>query len=116
MIAIATRTANLFHGLIARIANIFKSMWKKSAPLVEEIVAALDPEEESPKPQPKKSFGGWIVRHGYSRPRKHRRRYKQTRRASYVSTAIREDYGAILSRRQRRRLGKMGMPFTPYYN
>ena len=36
---------------------------------------------------------------------------------SAVSEAIRHDYGAILSRRERRRLAREGGPaFRPYYN
>lgn len=36
---------------------------------------------------------------------------------SAVSAAIQKDYGAILSRRDRRRLAKLDeVPFKPYYN
>jgi hypothetical protein len=36
---------------------------------------------------------------------------------SAVSEAIRRDYGAILSRRERKRLARQGGPaFRPYYN
>jgi len=35
---------------------------------------------------------------------------------SAVSEAIRRDYGAILSRRERKRLARQGKPFRPYYN
>lgn len=60
----------------------------------------------------------FIVMHSLRAKKKRKRKHKNqfSKNLSYVSSVILEDYGQILSRRDRRLLTKQGIPFRPIYN
>jgi hypothetical protein len=109
--------------LLASFISFIKSIFRRIGSVVQAIQEHDAPEETifSPSTSIRNKAARtmrYIVMHSYYAQQKRKRRGKAIKRKlSYVSSAILEDYGAIVPRSRRKLYAKLGIcPFTPYYN